>query len=367
MIVPPTISRFVGQIFFTKNEISVLGKVRIVKKNLVHVHGFPSSLANTEKLSQMEYFGQYGKIKKILLSSKTNTETNKKTFSVYITYSNEKEASFAILAVDSLLLEGKLIRAFFGTTKYCNYFLNNSPCPNEDKCMFLHKLVKDKDIIIDSNTIFSYNEHLNLAKKIIDFSNPETKKAIINCPKPKNTVFPKIDFIFLNEDQKEHFLLSSNISYIKSNSYQIELNKSNLFYNNYFNIINENYHNLLNNNFDSNNIYHKNLIKNKSIENFSINTLYNNTRINSSNNLTSKENCNKNINPNEPFEMHKIFKNSINHILYAKPFFIKINNEKLLKEIEFNYIKNELNKKGINIYNLLEGCLDCIKNLDNDN
>ena len=145
------------------------------------------------------------------------------------------------------------------------------------------------------------------------------------------------------------------------------MNKSNLFYNNYFNIINENYHNLLNNNFHSNNIYHKNLIKNKSIENFSINTLYNNTQINSSNNLTSKENCNKNINPNEPFEMHKIFKNSINHILYAKPFFIKINNEKLLKEIEFNYIKNELNKKGINIYNLLEGCLDSIKNLDNDN
>ncbi len=31
--------------------------------------------------------------------------------------------------------------------------------------MFLHYLVKDKDIIIDSNTVFSYNEHLDLAKK----------------------------------------------------------------------------------------------------------------------------------------------------------------------------------------------------------
>ena len=62
MIVPPTISRFVGQIFFTKNEISVLGKVRIVKKNLVHVHGFPSSLANMEKLKK--YFCHLKQIQK---------------------------------------------------------------------------------------------------------------------------------------------------------------------------------------------------------------------------------------------------------------------------------------------------------------
>ena len=156
MFGPSTTNSFSSQINFTKNEMLSLSKIRIIKKNLVHVHGLPSSFANTDKLSQIEYFGQYGKIQKILLSSKTN-ETNKKTFSIYITYSNEKEASFAILAVDSLLIEGKLVRAFFGTTKYCNYFLNNSFCPNEDKCMFLHKLVKDKDIIIDINTIFSYN------------------------------------------------------------------------------------------------------------------------------------------------------------------------------------------------------------------
>ena len=194
MIGPSTNSRFLGQYIFSKNEILMLSKIRIIKKDLVHVHGFPSSLADTEKLSQIEYFGQYGSIQKILLSSKTNSETNKKTFSIYITYSNEREASFAILAVDSLLIEGKLIRAFFGTNKYCNYFLNNSPCPNEDKCMFLHKLVRDKDIIIDSNTVFSYNEHLNLAKKIIQFSNPEKKKINIKFTKTKKYYFSKYQF-----------------------------------------------------------------------------------------------------------------------------------------------------------------------------
>ena len=57
--------------------------------------------------------------------------------------------------------------------------------------MFLHKLVNDKDVIIDSNTIFSYNEHINLAKKIIQFSNPETKKKNIEFTYAKKYCFSK--------------------------------------------------------------------------------------------------------------------------------------------------------------------------------
>ena len=367
MIGPPTNSRFLGQYIFSKNEILMLSKIRIIKKDLVHVHGFPSSLADTEKLSQIEYFGQYGSIQKILLSSKTNSETNKKTFSIYITYSNEREASFAILAVDSLLIEGKLIRAFFGTTKYCNYFLNNSPCPNEDKCMFLHKLVRDKDIIIDSNTVFSYNEHLNLAKKIIQFSNPDKKKLILSLPKPKNTIFPNINFIYLNEDQKEHYLYSSGISYFKSNTNNTnkqELNYNNISYNSYFNYeIQQN----LNNNFNNNIIYNKSVEKNKSIGNLDLNNTINNTQIKVLNYLSSKEKCNKNIYPKDTVEMHKLFQNSIKKILSLKPFFSKINNNKELNKMEFNYFKNELNKKGVNIYNLFDGCLDCVKDFDDNN
>ena len=211
-------SRFLGSLIFTKEEAFSLSKIRIIKKNLVHVHGFPPSLANAEKLGKPEYFGQYGKIEKTLLTQKVNPDTNKKTFSAYITYSNEKEASFAILSVDSLLIEGKIIRAFFGTTKYCNYFLNNNRCPNLDKCMFLHHLIKEKDIIIDSNTVFSYNEHLDLAKKIINFSNPETRNLVLRAPKPTKTIFPNIDFIFLNELQKENYFHSGEISYIKGNN-----------------------------------------------------------------------------------------------------------------------------------------------------
>ena len=216
-------------IFFTKEKSEYLSKIRIIKKNLIHIHGFPKSIAKTERLKTTEYLGQYGNIIKAMIAYKINPDTNKKAYSAYITYSNEREAAFAILCVDSLLIEGKIIRAFFGTTKYCSYFLNNSVCPILDKCLFLHKLVTDKDIIIDDNTVFSYNEHINLAKKIIQFSNPITKDLILKIPKRKKNVFPFLDFIFLSEKEKEKYFETGNISYISSNNNL----QNNLFLNNF--------------------------------------------------------------------------------------------------------------------------------------
>ena len=74
--------------FFTKGDIERLSQIRIIKKNLVHVHGFPKSLADVDRLHSNEYFGQYGKIIKLVLSCKINPDNNKKVYSAYITYSN---------------------------------------------------------------------------------------------------------------------------------------------------------------------------------------------------------------------------------------------------------------------------------------
>ena len=353
MISTPIRNGQIDYTFFTKEESLSLSKIRIIKKNLVHVHGFPLSIAKVSILKKKEYFGQYGKIQRILLNHKINPETNKKLFSVYITYSNEKEASFAILSVDSLLIEGKIIRAFFGTTKYCNYFLNNISCPNMDKCLFLHKLVKDKDIIIDSNTLFSYNEHLNLAKKIIQFSNPETQNLVKSMPKIEKTFFPNIDFIYLNEKDKINYLHSSVISYINGNTDNDEKNIKlpNLGRNNISN-------KSVNSDVYKNNIDHLN--KNNVNNNFSFNCINNNNRVNIVNSPITGEKNHVIIHPNEPSNLHNIFKNSIEHILLVKPFFLILENNIPLKEMEFNYFKEELKKSGINIYTLLDGCLDNI-------
>ena len=61
----------------------------------------------------------------------------------------------------------------------------------------MHQLVTNKDIIIDDNTIFSYNEHLNMCKKIIDQSNLDINKILKESKKSKG-VLPSADFIFLD-------------------------------------------------------------------------------------------------------------------------------------------------------------------------
>ena len=73
------------------------------------------------------------------------------------------------------------------------------------------------------------------------------------------------------------------------------------------------------------------------------------------NNLVSHENIPKNIIESssiEPYELHKIFNNSINHILKLKPFFSKFKGISLQK-LEFGYL-NEIEQ-------LLGDCLDCLK------
>ena len=44
----------------------------------------------------------------------------------------------AILAVDEFTLEKRLLRASFGTTKYCSFFLKGQKCINKE-CLYLHK------------------------------------------------------------------------------------------------------------------------------------------------------------------------------------------------------------------------------------
>ena len=113
-----------------KNQLENLQKLRILKKDLIHIQGIPKTFAVINLLSSEDFLGQYGTIKRFIIKYRINQDNNKKAYSAYVTYSNELEAALAILCIDSLLIQGKIIRAFFGTTKYCNYFLNNEECHN---------------------------------------------------------------------------------------------------------------------------------------------------------------------------------------------------------------------------------------------
>ena len=184
-----------SQFVFTAENFKQMSKLRIIQKNLVHVQGFPNSLADKSLLSRPEYFGQFGKIKKLVIVSKSDDISKKNTNSAYITYSSKEEASFAILSIDSIIIDGHVVRAFFGTTKYCIHFLNNVECFNKDKCMFLHSLANESDIL-GSGSKFGYAEHINLAKEIVNFTSMKTKSYIMNMVISYRTVLPNMKSIY---------------------------------------------------------------------------------------------------------------------------------------------------------------------------
>jgi CCR4-NOT transcription complex subunit 4 len=95
------------------------------------------------------------------------------------------------------MIDNHVIRASFGTTKYCSFFLKGIECTNKE-CLFLHKWAEENDIIkrgdLISNKVIFTQQH-NYAKKIADIYNPEVKKRILSAKKGK-TVFPSPDIIY---------------------------------------------------------------------------------------------------------------------------------------------------------------------------
>ena len=323
-------SRLLGLYITCIENTESLKKLRIIKQNLIHIHGLPKNLVDIEILKSNEYFGQYGTIKNVVLSKKINPETRKEIYSVYITYENKIEAACAILCVDSLLICGKIIRVVFGTTKFCINFLENKKCRNY--------------------------EHLKLSKKIIEQSiiNLNIKNIFLKRQKNSKSVLPSIEYIFLNEDQKEKYFGPGNISYIKSNNNRIfdtTLKNNFSMFKNICNIYNINNINII---MNHNNIIQKNGYKLSDV-------IYKKNIVNTKNfkGLTSKHDVDiKKY--QDPYELYNIFKDSIKHILFSKPFYVNIRNAPLEK-MEYSYFKNDLLQKGVDIHRLLGGCLDCIK------
>ncbi|KAI8866825.1 hypothetical protein GQ42DRAFT_167944 [Ramicandelaber brevisporus] len=126
-----------------------LVNVRVMQKNLVYVLGLPAHICNEDVLKSNEYFGQFGKVNKVVVVSRKppqliNADPNTISCSVYITYNNDDEATVAIDTVDNTYLEDRLIRATNGTTKYCPAFLRHSTCQSVG-CMYLHEMGNDED------------------------------------------------------------------------------------------------------------------------------------------------------------------------------------------------------------------------------
>ncbi|KZV26947.1 hypothetical protein F511_17733 [Dorcoceras hygrometricum] len=135
-----------------------LGSVRVIQRNLVYVVGLPLNFADEDLLQRKEYFGQYGKVLKVSISRTATGAIQhfaNSTCSVYITYSKEEEAIRCIQSVNGFILDGRPLKACFGTTKYCHAWLRNTPCNNPD-CLYLHEVGSQEDSFTKDEVISAY-------------------------------------------------------------------------------------------------------------------------------------------------------------------------------------------------------------------
>lgn len=117
-----------------------LAGMRVVQKNLVYVTGLSPTSQEDQLLQTLrgdQYFGQYGKIIKIVVS-KAKDPSHPNSVGVYVTFERKEDAAACIAAVDGSKNGERTLRAQFGTTKYCSAYLRGETCTNRN-CMFLHE------------------------------------------------------------------------------------------------------------------------------------------------------------------------------------------------------------------------------------
>jgi len=172
--------------FLDANARKQLSNVRVIQRNLVYITNLALSAAKEETLRKPEYFGKFGKIVKTIVNrSNIYSGPQGPSVSAYVTYQQNRDAYTAIKATDGTIKDGRLLRASFGTTKYCSYFLRNTRCPNPD-CMYLHDLGRDidsftkedmtqgKHLLVNMTNVTPDGDLIVPALKHEDASGPET-------------------------------------------------------------------------------------------------------------------------------------------------------------------------------------------------
>ncbi|GMJ15456.1 hypothetical protein like AT3G45630 [Hibiscus trionum] len=165
-----------------------LSSVRVIQRNLVYIVGLPLNLADEDLLQGREYFGQYGKVLKVSLSRTAAGAIQQfpnNTCSVYITYSKEEEAIRCIQSVHVFVLDGRPLKACFGTTKYCHAWLRNMPCSNPD-CLYLHEIGSQEDSFTKDEIISAYSR----VQQITGTTNNMQRRAGTMLPPPVDDYCP---------------------------------------------------------------------------------------------------------------------------------------------------------------------------------
>lgn len=140
-----------------------LAGIRVRRQNLVYVTGLRLNTSDPqlgEKLRGDQFFGQYGRIDKIVVNRPKDSRALQPV-GVYITFFEKDAAALCIDLVNNSSNAGGTVRyaqynlsqphfsliyarADYGTTKYCSAFLRHEICTNKN-CTFLHEVGDDNE------------------------------------------------------------------------------------------------------------------------------------------------------------------------------------------------------------------------------
>lgn len=90
-----------------------LAGLRVVQKNLVYVVGLNPQIREEDLLRTLrgpQYFGQYGKIIKIVVSKSKDGGHNPQSLGVHVTFARKEDAAKCIAAVDGSDNGGRVLR-----------------------------------------------------------------------------------------------------------------------------------------------------------------------------------------------------------------------------------------------------------------
>jgi hypothetical protein len=153
-------------------------------RNLVYLIGLPHQLATEDHLRSYHFFGQFGQIRKIIINKDKSYSRGyqSQTCSAYITFESDIHATMAILGIDGGRWRKRYLKASFGMTKFCSYFLNKQKCP-KDKCLFLHREAEKGDVVTAKDKT-TQRVHVRVTKRnVIDFCLGLGPEAILKYQK----------------------------------------------------------------------------------------------------------------------------------------------------------------------------------------
>ena len=162
-----------------------LSELRVLQRNLVYIIGVPLRIATEEIMKKPEFMGQFGNIVKVVINKRNLNVLN--TCSVYVTFQREQDAAKAISVVDGSLFDGKILKATFGTTKYCSFFLRGLQCTNSG-CMYLHEQGDEKDSFTKEE-MAENKHHFNEDK---DYSKPVQRLGKIPLKNMEDEVYEPV-------------------------------------------------------------------------------------------------------------------------------------------------------------------------------